>query len=538
MAIYHLSIKVIGRSRGRSAVSAAAYRAGERLCDYDTGTVHDYTHKVGVILSEIILPENAPESYLDRETLWNAVQKIEKNANAQLAREIEVALPNDIPRDWQIECVRKYINDCFVSAGMCADWALHDKGDGNPHAHILLTMRQFKPNGTWDVKKRNQYVLDENGEKIPVIDKKTGLQKVEKKTGRKVWERRTVEVNDWNDQGKAEEWRAAWADHINFYLRHEEQVDHRSFERQGIDKEPTIHEGYVARQMEQKGRIADRCHVNRDICERNRIRDWIREKLKEVTSTIIEKAKKQYNKLIGLFAREGDSYGRNTGFRNPVGDYGPTGRTDPDYRGSGERHRSIDGTDRFIEEATENISGFEQDAEKTDRRIDELRAILKEREENAYDEIRRIIERRNQKQSYGDIDDGIYSGGIEETAEGYRWFGEDQQFFEGTAGTSDIGKSDPVFGQPIITEKEYGTGDGFDEGLADELHTENERARKLLDDLRLAEQASGAVRDYHISQRHNRDNERKRQDLERKPETKPDRREPEKRSIEHKGRVR
>ena len=81
MAIYHLSIKVIGRSHGKSAVSAAAYRAGERLCDYDIGTVHDYTHKGGVILSEIILPENAPESYRDRETLWNSVQKIEKNAN-------------------------------------------------------------------------------------------------------------------------------------------------------------------------------------------------------------------------------------------------------------------------------------------------------------------------------------------------------------------------------------------------------------------------------------------------------------------------
>lgn len=452
MAIYHLSIKVIGRSHGRSVISAAAYRAGERLYDYDTGTVHDYTHKGGVILSEIILPENAPESYRDRETLWNSVQKIEKNANAQLAREIEVALPNNILRDWQIECVRKYINRTFVSAGMCADWALHDKGDGNPHAHILLTMRQFKPDGTWDVKKRNQYVLDQNGDKIPVIDKKTGLQKVEKKTGRKVWERRTVEVNDWNDQGKAEEWRQAWADHINFYLTQEEQVDHRSFERQGIDKEPTIHEGYVARQMEQKGRVADRCQVNRDIRERNRIRDWIRKKIKKLTKKI--------------------------------------------------------------------------------------ETLFREKEKNAYDEIKRIIERRNNKQSYGDTDDGIYSGGIEETTEGYRWFGEDQQFFEGTARTSDISESELVFRQPNTSEKEHGVGDGFDESLEYELHAESERARKLLDDLRLAEQASGAVRDYHISQRHDRDNERKRQDTERKPEAKPDRREPEKRSIEHKGRVR
>ena len=155
MAIYHLSIKVIGRSKGRSAVVTAAYRSGEKLLDHETGIVHDYTRKGGVILSEILLPEYAPSTYSDRETLWNAVHEKEKSKDAQLTREIEVALPVELDRNEQIECVRDYIRENFVNVGMCADWALHDKGDGNPHAHILLTMREFKPDGTWDVNHQN-----------------------------------------------------------------------------------------------------------------------------------------------------------------------------------------------------------------------------------------------------------------------------------------------------------------------------------------------------------------------------------------------
>ena len=141
MAIYHCSVKIIGRSSGRSAVASAAYRVGEKLKDKETGIIHDYTKKGGVIYREVMLCQNAPKEYQDRETLWNEVQKIEKVSNAQLAREIEVALPIEMSRSEQIQAVQRYVREKFVSAGMCADWALHDKGDGNPHAHIMLTTR-------------------------------------------------------------------------------------------------------------------------------------------------------------------------------------------------------------------------------------------------------------------------------------------------------------------------------------------------------------------------------------------------------------
>ena len=141
MPIYHCSIQIIGRSSGRSAVAAAAYRTAEKLEDKETGLTHDYTKKQGVVHREIMLPEYAPEEYKNREILWNEVQKIEKRSNAQLAREIEVALPRELSRADQMIAVRVYVQMNFVEKGMCADWVLHDKGDGNPHAHIMLTTR-------------------------------------------------------------------------------------------------------------------------------------------------------------------------------------------------------------------------------------------------------------------------------------------------------------------------------------------------------------------------------------------------------------
>ena len=115
MAIFHCSVKIIGRSGGRSAVSAAAYRSGEKLVDQETGIVVDYTRKGGVVYSEIDLPEHSPEEYKDRETLWNAVEKVESKATSQLAREVELALPKEFPREMQIEVLREFIYENFVS---------------------------------------------------------------------------------------------------------------------------------------------------------------------------------------------------------------------------------------------------------------------------------------------------------------------------------------------------------------------------------------------------------------------------------------
>lgn len=262
MAIYHCSIKNISRSSGKSAVASASYRAGEKLEDRETGLTHDYTHKTEVAYSEIILCENAPREYQDRETLWNAVEEVEKQSNARLAREWEVALPHELTLEQSKELVRGYAQS-LADEGMCVDVNIHWK-EGNHHAHIMGTTRPIKENGEWGQKEKKAYKLDENGQKIPQIDPQTGEQKIGAR-GRKMWQRETVEANDWNKTEKVEEWRERWAEHCNRYLEKEQQIDHRSFERQGIERIPTIHEGYVARQMEEKGQTAERCEINRDI---------------------------------------------------------------------------------------------------------------------------------------------------------------------------------------------------------------------------------------------------------------------------------
>ena len=192
IAIYHCSIKIIGRGSGKSAVSAAAYRAGEKITNEYDGIIHDYTRKGGIVHTEILLPDNAPLEYTDRTALWNAVEKIEKAKNSQLAREIEVALPVELTREQNINLVREYVKQNFVDNGMCADVCVHDKNDGNPHAHIMLTMRPFNEEKTWGAKQRKEYIFDNNGEKI--YDKKKRQYKCN-----------SVPTTDWNEQTKAEE---------------------------------------------------------------------------------------------------------------------------------------------------------------------------------------------------------------------------------------------------------------------------------------------------------------------------------------------
>lgn len=269
MAIYHLSIKIISRGKGKSAVAAASYRSGEKIKNEYDGIVHDFTRKGGIAHTEILLPQNAPQEFSDRGTLWNSVEKIEKSKNSQLAREIEIALPKELNREKQIELVREYVKENFVKVGMCADIALHDKNDGNPHAHILLTMRPLNEDKTWGAKSKKEYILDENGEKVKL---KNGNYKTRK-----------INTVDWNEQDKAEEWRKTWADITNKYLEEnsiQEKVDHRSYQRQGIEEIPTIHLGVSASQMEKKGIATDRGNINREIRKHNRLLQEIKLRIK------------------------------------------------------------------------------------------------------------------------------------------------------------------------------------------------------------------------------------------------------------------
>lgn len=290
MAIYHCSIKIGSRAKGQSAVAASAYRSGEKLTDKETGLISDYTRKSGIVFSEIALCKNAPSEYRNRETLWNAVHSIEKNKNAQLWREFEVALPKELNRDKQIETVRDFVSK-LTEQGMCIDWALHDKGDGNPHAHIMATMRSIEPNGKWSPKSRKVYDLDEKGERI--------FQKVDK-TGRKQYKNHKEDYNDWNAKERVEEWRSAWADCCNARLAERERIDHRSFDRQGINQIPTVHEGFVARKLVKDGKSSERVQLNNDIRQKNKKLLQVAAALKQTEdklSQLIE-ANKAHNEVI------------------------------------------------------------------------------------------------------------------------------------------------------------------------------------------------------------------------------------------------
>lgn len=289
MAIYHLHCKVFSRSKGQTAIAAAAYRSGTKLEYHELGTVSDYTKKKGIAFSEIALPSNAPKEYADREVLWNAVQEVEKSKDAQLCREFEIALPKELSLDEQIDLVRTFAKS-LVSEGMIADYSIHDKNDGNPHVHILTTMRRIDDNGKWMAKQRKVYSLDESGNRIPVIDPKTGKQKVES-SGRKVWKREPLLTNDWNKKEKLVEWRKRWSDicneaidkknalieeenlAVNLYAQQEaiSHIDHRSYAEQGVNKTPTIHEGWQARKMERLGMTSERLEQNRRINQMNSV---------------------------------------------------------------------------------------------------------------------------------------------------------------------------------------------------------------------------------------------------------------------------
>ena len=383
MAIYHFSLKTIGRAAGRSAVGSAAYISGTRLRCEETGLIYNYRRKKEVVFRHIFLPDNAPTVYQDREMLWNAVQKIEKRSDARFARLLDIALPKEFDRDLQIQIVCKYVKDQFAARGMCADVAIHDKGDGNPHAHIMLTTRQFNPDGTWSKKEKSVLKLDESGNKIPIIDPETGKQKVRIRKGKgteKLWQRVSVPSNDWNKRENIELWRKAWADICNQHLEPSHQVDHRSYVRRGIDQEPTIHEGYMARKMERKGENSDRCDHNRQVRERNRLRQEIRSKAKEIYEYILGKARRIYGRITGYF---GDAEpGRS--------DDGPFGRRRQIAHTAAEGKRCLELADHTIDRAKQAsgetdyfLKRTEQEIAGTEPKIAELqKRIALSRKEN------------------------------------------------------------------------------------------------------------------------------------------------------------
>jgi Ti-type conjugative transfer relaxase TraA len=234
MALYHFSAKMISRASGSSALASAAYRSASRLHDQRLDRHHDFSNKAGVVHSEVLLPDGAPERLSDRETLWNEVEAVEKRVDAQLAREIEFAIPRELSKEEGIALARDFVRDEFVSRGMVADlnvhWDIGADGEAKPHAHVMLTTREVGEDG-FGPKNR-----------------------------------------DWNRTDLLETWRERWAEHVNTRLAEldiDARVDHRSLEAQGIDLEPQHKIGAAASRMAEQGFESERLAEHVEIAREN-----------------------------------------------------------------------------------------------------------------------------------------------------------------------------------------------------------------------------------------------------------------------------
>lgn len=344
MAIYHCTVKVIGRNEGKSAIAAAAYRAGAELTSVYDGITRDYTKKGWVEDKWIMLPEHAPKEYMDRSSLWNAVENAEKASNAQLAREVEVSLPVEMTREEQLEVVREFVQKNFVSQGMCADIAIHNPpvkndrnqpidADGNPtkdeskmifknpHAHILLTVRPISKEGKWEEKSKVEYLCMKDGEEkgftaeefqkaklegwekqFKFIDEKKKvwlpasignereLKRVNRTPKTSQYGRKNPTVEFWNSDERVPEWRKSWEDCVNKKFDEIGQdiyIDSRSYEAQGLDRLPTIHMGPAAINMEKR--------ADREIREGKAETDVVRSDIGDINRDI-----KKYNNWLLL----------------------------------------------------------------------------------------------------------------------------------------------------------------------------------------------------------------------------------------------
>lgn len=320
MAIYHMQAKVVSRGSGRSAVAASAYMSCSCMYnDYD-GIQHDYTRKHGLIYQEVMLPPMAPPEWKNREQLWNAVEAAEKTKDSRLAREFVVALPIELDKDSNLSLLQNFIQKNFVDMGMCADFAIHDTDGHNPHAHILLTVRPLNENGTWQYKTEKEYLCVKDGEEkgftasefkdaqkegwekqyrykagkkkvylTPSAAQEKGYERIDKHPKSTRYGRQNPISEQWNSEEQLCLWRTNWADAVNKMLALNQinaAIDHRSFAAQGITEQPTIHEGYIAQNMEKKGMIADRCKINRQIHADNRILRDLKAQIKKLAQAV------------------------------------------------------------------------------------------------------------------------------------------------------------------------------------------------------------------------------------------------------------
>ena len=309
MAIYHCSVSNVSRAKGSSSCATLAYISGEKVRDERTGELYSYNRQERVVSVGTILPESAPAEYADSKVLFNAIEKHETADNARTAKKIQVALPRELGLNEQKNIVEDYIRHNITQEGYCATYAIHDGGKtGNYHAHILIANRPVNAKGQWASLTKSTYALDENGEKIPVIDETTGKQKERIRKGKgveKVWKRVNVEQNPLDTKEFLKQLRQEWAVEVNKHLEPSQQIDSRSNADRGIDDKPTIHEGYAARAIEAQGGISERCQVNREIRAENLHRQELRAEIAVAMAKDkeLEKKERELHERLGRVDR-------------------------------------------------------------------------------------------------------------------------------------------------------------------------------------------------------------------------------------------
>ena len=311
---------MVSRGAGRSAVAASAYLSCSRMLNEYDGVQHDYTRKQGLAWQAMFLPPMALPEWQDREKLWIAVEEAEKTKDSRLAREFVAALPVELSRQQQIALLQSFIREQFVAEGMCADVAIHDTDGHNPHAHILLTVRPLTETGAWQYKTEKEYLCIKDGEErgftaaefksaqaegwekqyqykvdkkkvymAPSQAEKYGYGRASKYPKSTKYGRQNPISARWNSEEQLLAWREAWATAANRCLElagHDSRIDHRSHAERGLEERPTIHEGVVARAMEKKGIISDRCELNRQIKADNALLRELRGQVKKLAQTV------------------------------------------------------------------------------------------------------------------------------------------------------------------------------------------------------------------------------------------------------------
>lgn len=389
MSIYYLRMR--NATIANSSVLHYGYMTGTEVRDELKHCTRSYAQKQEeVVAYETVLPDHAPDAFRDPEKLWNSVQEYEMlhgKGNARTYKDFVIALPVELSQDEQIQAARSFAEK-LRSDGMCVSWAIHDphKKTANPHIHVMASIRPLDKKGQWSTKEKKVYVLDADGNKVPEIDKKTGLQKEEirrkkladgtiKEYRRKVWKREVIDGSGFDRKEKLQEWKKAWEEIVNPFLEVDKKVDCRSYKDQGVLKISEIHEGYYERKMDAMG-LSDICEENRTIRLENEQINTLKRQIFKTIDEIKElfKEVKKYVYRSGAFTE---------GYEGSAGDIRDDRSLEKDGRSPGE-----------TESGTGDDGRGKQEAEISESQIAEKIDALREGQESYAKRARELLERR------------------------------------------------------------------------------------------------------------------------------------------------